>query len=229
MGKARTPQRYVLKPTDEWRANVGEHGLIWSGRRNRYKARQYPERQIVARDGVTVLRGVLPIAPPDPELEALVGSVTPPEEADRLNSLPVWDDFTPDEQVLARFTVGVARAGGAMFEGRLIECQVARLLGARLPALGTSPWDVRFGDIDIEVKSAGIDQRFSLQKAHPDGVTVWVLVRKLDGYREVQYYVLSAGEVKALGKKSVLADELAGFGPFDRNELAAKVRAAAAR
>jgi hypothetical protein len=229
MGKARIPHRYVLKPTDEWHADKGEHGLIWSGRRNRYKTRQYPDREIVATDGVTVLREVLSIAAPEPEPEAVLRSPAGLDAAEARNSMPVWDDMSPDEKHLARFAVGVARAGGAMFVGRAIECQVARLLGATMPAFGTSPWDVRFGDIDIEVKSAGIDQAFSLKKADPGAVQVWVLVRKLDGYREAQYFVLSSSEVAALGKKTVLADDLADFGPFDNIELAAKVKAAAAR
>jgi hypothetical protein len=65
-----------------------------------------------------------------------------------------------DEELLAQVAVGIARAGGKMFEGRLLECRVGRLLDARFPRVGISPWDLRLADeTTIEVRSGTSQQR----------------------------------------------------------------------
>jgi hypothetical protein len=65
-----------------------------------------------------------------------------------------------------------------MFEGRPLECRVGRLLGARFPRVGISPWDLRLADgTTIEVRSG--TNRFSLHG--PKVVDLWVFVQKPAG------------------------------------------------
>lgn len=76
--------------------------------------------------------------------------------------LPAIGTFDADEALLAQVSVGIARAGGKMFEGGLLECRVGRLLGARFPRVEISPWDLRLDDgTEIEVRSG--TSRFSLR------------------------------------------------------------------
>src|SRR5687767_7277408 len=90
-------------------------------------------------------------------------------------SLPNLNSLDEDEQLLARVTVGIVREGGAMYFGRFIECVVARLLDARFPLLGTSPWDLILLDSTrIEVRSGATF--FSLKGVKD--VDLWVFVHK---------------------------------------------------
>jgi hypothetical protein len=85
-------------------------------------------------------------------------------------------EFTPAEERLARVIVTMARGGGTMFRGRRAECQVAVALGARHPAIGTSPWDLMLPDgRTIEVKSTAGQAGFSIGRTARD-VDLWVFV-----------------------------------------------------
>jgi hypothetical protein len=106
-------------------------------------------------------------------------------QADELE-LPLDRPFDADEELLAQVSVGIARAGGKMFEGRLLECRVGRLLDARFPRVGISPWDLRLADgTTIEVRTG--TTRFSLRG--PKRVDLWIFVPKpvgplrRDGFR----------------------------------------------
>jgi hypothetical protein len=88
--------------------------------------------------------------------------------------LPLDTPFDEDEALMAHVAVGIARAGGKMFEGRLLESRVGRLLGARFPRVGISPWDLRLADgTTIEVRSG--TNRFSLRG--PQAVDLWISCR----------------------------------------------------
>lgn len=136
--------------------------------------------------------------------------------------LPEIDSFTEDEILMARVSIGIVRAGGSMYSGRLLECSVARLLGASFPEFGTSPWDLIMDDgTRIEVRSGA--SAFSLRGRK--NVHVWVFVHKDDS--EHQFSVASAAEVAARPQRSVSRARLVEWlGYVDASGLAAAVDAA---
>jgi hypothetical protein len=120
-----------------------------------------------------------------------------PASVDLSLVLPSVDSFTADELLLARVTVGIARAGGAMFTGRLLECRVARLLDAHFPTRGTSSWDLRLADgTRIEVRSG--HGSFSLNGSKR--VDVWIFVDKSEA--ALRYFIATAAEVDDLRRRS---------------------------
>lgn len=97
------------------------------------------------------------------------------------NPLPAIEEFTEDERLLARFVVGSIHSGGTMFEGRLYECLLSRILDADLPPRGVWPWDLRLRDhkeptdrTRIEVRSG----RDSVSIAGGRDAHVWIFVAK---------------------------------------------------
>jgi hypothetical protein len=102
-----------------------------------------------------------------------------------------------------------------------LECMVARLLGARFPLLGTSPWDLILLDgTRIEVRSGTLS--FSL--GGKKDVHVWVFVHKL--VADAPFSVTSTKDVAAFGLSSVAASKLAvRSGRVTAAELAANVEA----
>jgi hypothetical protein len=134
-------------------------------------------------------------------------------------SLPDFNSFSDDEKLLARVTVGIVRGGGAMYGGRFIECIVARLLDARFPLLGTSPWDLLLVDgTRIEVRSGATC--FSLKGVKD--VDLWVFVHK--GSPDALFSVATANDVVALGARSISATRLGSrFQPVGACDLAATV------
>ena len=79
-----------------------------------------------------------------------------------------------------------------MFEGRPLECRVARILGGDLAPRGVWPWDVQLRDggpdsepTRIEVKSGSTS--FDISERNADhvlgaaAIDVWVFVHKTDG------------------------------------------------
>jgi len=134
-------------------------------------------------------------------------------------SLPELDSFSDDEKLLAQVTIGIVRGGGAMYSGRFIECIVARLLSARFPMLGTSPWDLALLDgTRIEVRSGATS--FSLKGVKD--VDVWVFFHK--NSPDAPFSVATAEDVTALGVRCISATKLrARFTPIGASELAATV------
>jgi hypothetical protein len=112
--------------------------------------------------------------------------------------LPAPDSFDDDEALWARVAVGIARGGGAMFQGRLLECRIARLLNASFPCQGISPWDLRLRDgILVEVRSGS--RAFSLRgNKHVD---VWIFVPKADTR---EYFVATAEQVAELRRRTTM-------------------------
>lgn len=135
--------------------------------------------------------------------------------------LPEIESFTEDEQLLARVSVGIVRGGGAMYHGRLFECAVARLLDAKFPLLGTSPWDLILNDgTRVEVRSGAT--KFGRLMGVKD-VHAWVFVHKLEG--DTPYSAASAADVAAIGQTSVACATIAArFGLVAGEELPAAVR-----
>ena len=89
------------------------------------------------------------------------------------------DSFDEDEKLFARVAIGWARNGGKMFEGRLLEAHVARVLNAEFPPIAISPWDLRVDGIHIQVRSASQGKTFKLRSDDEkidEGIKVWVLV-----------------------------------------------------
>lgn len=98
-----------------------------------------------------------------------------------VNPLPEIDDFTDDERLLARFVVGAIHSGGTMFEGRLFECLLSRLLRADLPPRGVWPWDLRLRDDDDASQRTRVEVRSGAKTLSIDGgrhAHVWIFVRK---------------------------------------------------
>jgi hypothetical protein len=141
--------------------------------------------------------------------------------------LPSLDSFTDDERRLAQVTVGIVRAGGAMYTGRFLECVVAGLLKARFPRTGVSTWDlVTSEDIRIEVKSG--TTRFSLGDGKD--VHVWVFVHKRERGSDLAFTVASSKEVRKLGRSTVSASRLiAHFDEVGAADLRREVARAARR
>ena len=150
--------------------------------------------------------------------------------------LPLSEPFDEDEALMAHVAVGIARAGGKMFEGRLLECRVGRLLGARFPRVGISPWDLRLPDgTTIEVKTG--TRRFSLYG--PKVVDLWIFVQKPAGPlvrdgNNLRYFVATNATVAsvAVRGRSLSVRQAAELGqecteaelPTTVQRLAAKVR-----
>lgn len=147
-----------------------------------------------------------------------------PEEFPTL-ALPELESFSDDEKLLARVTIGIVRGGGAMYNGRFIECIVARLLGASFPRVGTSPWDLVLGDgTRIEVRSGTTS--FSLKGVKD--VDLWVFVHKISP--EALFSVATAAEVSAMATNSISATKLAArFPQVGASDLATAVAAAHTR
>lgn len=136
-------------------------------------------------------------------------------------TLPDFDSFSDDEKLLAQVTIGIVRGGGAMYSGRLIECIVARLLAARFPVLGISPWDLLLSDgTRIEVRSGA--NSFSLKGVKD--VDVWVFYHK--NSPDAPFSVATSADVAALRVRCISAARLrARFPPIGPSELAATVAA----
>lgn len=150
-----------------------------------------------------------------------------PSAEDELE-LPDIKDFNNDERLFAQFAVGVARAGGALFLGRLLECRVGRLLNAQFPRYGISPWDLRLkGGLQVEVKT-GV-KSFSLANKGSKEAHVWVFVHKdTSQSKPPSYSVASTKEVRSIATKSISAKDLVDrFGLCEESELAGAVANAA--
>ena len=139
-------------------------------------------------------------------------------------SLPELHSFSEDERLLAQVTIGIVRGGGAMYSGRFIECIVARLLGARFPMLGISPWDLLLLDgTRIEVRSGATS--FSLKGVKD--VDLWVFFDK--NSPDAPFSVATADDVAALGVRCISATKLrARFPAISASELTAAVAAVCA-
>lgn len=135
--------------------------------------------------------------------------------------LPEISTFTEDELLLARVSVGIVRSGGVMYEGRLLECTVARILKAKFPRFGTSPWDLLMEDgTRVEVRSG--TKSFSL-KGKKD-VHCWVFVHKHHP-SGLQYTVVSAADVAGIRRRSISAERLIEqFGIVPPRRLPARVK-----
>ena len=120
---------------------------------------------------------------------------------DATNPMPELDDpgVNVDELLLARFVIGCIRMGGTMFEGRLHECRVARLVDGDMAPRGVWPWDVRLDDgTRLEVRSSA--SAFEIDGGRE--ADVWVFVRKalsgIPGDPPEQYFVAPAHYIKEL-------------------------------
>jgi hypothetical protein len=137
-------------------------------------------------------------------------------------TLPDIESFTTDELLAARVQIGMARAGGTMIQGRILESRIARLLHAEFPALGTSPWDLRLRDGTlIEVRSGA--KTFALSDGKQ--VDLWIFVSKDE---PVTYFVADWSEVAALRRQNrnlALADAHRALRAVEESELADTVRA----
>jgi hypothetical protein len=135
--------------------------------------------------------------------------------------LPRLSKFNRDEKLLARVIIGIVRRPkAALVRGKLIECIVARLLGARFPRGGIARWDLLLKDgTRIEVRSG--DKSFSL-KGNKD-VHLWVFVHKRSLDAEA-FSVAAARAVKELKGRGISAKKLRKkFQPVGASDLAAKV------
>lgn len=163
-----------------------------------------------------------------------------PSEPQAALVLPDPSTFNEDERLLARVAVGWARNPGSMFESRLLEAHAGRLMSAEFPRTAISPWDLRLGDIYIQVKTSSPGKTFTLFKGDPDVDSicgVWVFIVKpssASAHRTPTYFVLSSGQVKLLGgndnqtPKSVAHSRLAKLHrPVSAAGLADAVRRAA--
>ena len=148
------------------------------------------------------------------------------------------DSFGEDEKLFARVAIGWARNGGKMFEGRLLEAHVARVLDAEFPPVAISPWDLRIGGIHIQVRSASQGKSFKLRgddEKIDEGINVWVLVEKpqeatTEARQHLRYFVLSRVEVKGIGHKSISHNRLVkGFASCGQADLLSRVCEAARR
>jgi hypothetical protein len=137
--------------------------------------------------------------------------------------LPSLESFTEDEELLARVTIGIVRAGGAMYTGRFLECVAARVLDAAFPTAGISPWDLLLADgTHVEIRSGTTNFSLSGRKT----VDVWIFVHKSEP--DAPFTVLSSAEVEALPGRSVSCRKLAAqFGRVPPSELPDAVRAKA--
>ncbi|MFM7182562.1 MAG: hypothetical protein ACKO2G_14015 [Verrucomicrobiales bacterium] len=135
--------------------------------------------------------------------------------------LPDISTFSEEELLVAQVSVGIVRSGGVMYEGRLLECTVARILKAKFPRFGTSPWDLLMEDgTRVEVRSG--TKSFSL-KGKKD-VHCWVFVHKhhASGPR---YTVVSADDMASIRRQSISAERLIEqFGLVSAKKLPACVR-----
>ena len=153
---------------------------------------------------------------------------------DTTNPLPALDDpsVNADELLLARFVIGSIRMGGTMFDGRLHECRVARLVGGDLAPRGVWPWDVKLSD------GTRLEVRSSVSSFEIDGgrhADVWVFARKArsaaPGSPPECYFVAPQRYIDELRKTTLTlnvrraTDELRRC---DGDGLAAAVRDAAA-
>lgn len=137
-------------------------------------------------------------------------------------------DFTDDETMLARWLVSQIRYGAKMRQGLLVEAHLARLLGAQLPTLGNTPWDLKLPDGRlVEVKSFGTSEAIALGQSKR--VDLWIFVAKgeandLSGAR---YYVAEDDDIRRLfGDQSSVASSKVQtlFGPgLDRPGLAKRL------
>lgn len=148
-----------------------------------------------------------------------------------MNPLPDVDDFTDDERLLARFVVGAIHSGGTMFEGRLIECLLSRVLGADLPPRGVWPWDLRLRDHDDVSQRTRIEVRSGASSLSIEGgqdAHVWILARKatVAGQPPLSYSVAPDYRVRLLRasvKKPTLGRIEGAFGVVNTAELASAV------
>lgn len=148
-----------------------------------------------------------------------------------VNPLPEIVDFTDDERLLARFVVGAIHSGGTMFEGRLFECLLSRLLGADLPPRGVWPWDLRLRDHDDVSQRTRVEVRSGATALSIEGgrhVHVWIFVRKatLAGQPPASYSVAPNYRVQMLRasvKKPGLRRIEKEFGVVNADELSEAV------
>lgn len=120
-----------------------------------------------------------------------------------------------DELHFARVLVSTASGYGTMFRGRFVECQIARLLHARHPPRGTSPWDLWLpGRGGIEVKSSAGGSFAISEKADKD-VRAWIFASLgPPGYRSIEstFFVLANRQVRRLrAKRRVSVSQLASM------------------
>jgi hypothetical protein len=162
---------------------------------------------------------------------------TPKSSSEGRLHLPSASSFDADENLFAQVVVGWARRSGSMFEGRLLEAHVARLLGAHFPETAISSWDLQLDDgTRIQVRSATPGNAFKLgdgQHAGAAPTDVWVLVEKpsretTEERARLRYFVLSRRQMDSIGKKTIAHSKLTEhYAPCGGAELADRVRQAA--
>lgn len=136
-----------------------------------------------------------------------------------LMELPEIADFDDGECLLARVLVGRCRAGGAMIGGVLAEARVPVALGdgVEWPRFGTSPWDLRWRGISVQVRATTADGSFVL--SGPSDVVFVFVDRDAD-----RFIVVSGPEVAAIGRNSMRARKLAArFGACGAQDLAERI------
>jgi hypothetical protein len=123
----------------------------------------------------------------------------------------------------------MARSGGTMIQGRVIECTLAQLLNADFPRLGTSSWDLRMRDCGALVEVRSRARSFSLLGTQH--VDVWMFIAKA-GSEPPAYFVATPSEVAAPRRRSPrISIERARtvFRHTREEDLAAIVKASAVR
>lgn len=147
-----------------------------------------------------------------------------------------------DQGWLQRCRMGETRLPGnqKVFEGRLLEAHIGRVVNAEFPPTAISPWDLRVdGSIYVQVKTAGEGKAFSLAGGKvKDGVApqVWVFVvkpaeEKSENRADLDYFVLTSSEVEheRTAHKTITAKNLKQYGQCKQAELLDLVRAAAVK
>ena len=133
-----------------------------------------------------------------------------------MSELPPLEDLSTDDVAYVRAMLGFAETG-SMFQGRYVEAHVARVLGAQLPVVGISTWDLFLPgqhDLRIEVKSTGPGGSFAVG-AIKKQVDLWIFVTyehamKSRRPHDFRYAVATPSKLTAIakGRKSITAAEL---------------------